>query len=300
MASGYNYTPPGKNFLNDVAHLVILAVLLIVLLIIVTKFKIVHPSAVPGWQGVYCNYIEQKHSQIAIITSNTGDGNAQSLYTLLSNERPDLRFQLVKTRDLSPQLLTRYELVVLEQARDVSFKAIDSITAYLDKGGSLVWTGNSLSNQQPDSQDITEAKRRNETEKNFSSKYNGKWESYYDYYMDASRREGFGEFGENFIGSYLKTESMQKPSLKIILDDHMLVSGLVKDLPLKEGAKVTEVNPGSGLALIANIPTNKEDEEIPAIIEQKYVGKILYLAVPLSSIESKTFRQNLFDYLVTC
>lgn len=298
---GYNYkpTPPGKTFLSDIMHLLVLAVLLVVLMVVLTKFKIVHPSVLPGWQGFYCGVVEGKHSEIAIVTSQTGSGNADALYTLLSNERPDLLISLIETRDLSPQLLARYELVILEQAKDISFKSMDSLQAYLDKGGSLVWTGDSLSNQQPDAGDIAEAKKKNETEKNFSTKSGGKWNSYYDYFLDRTKQEGFGAFGEQFIGTYITTKTVPQGNLKLILDDHLLVMGLVRNLPLKKNTQVTEVNTGSGLALIASMPQNA-DEEISAIVEQKYVGKIIYFAVPLTAIESKTLRENLFQYLVTC
>ena len=297
----YNYqsTPPGKTFLSDILHLLVLAVLLIVLLVILTKFKIVHPSVVPGWQGFYCTYVEGKHSQVALITSHSGSGDAQMLYNTISNERPDIRLTLLQARDLSPQLLARYELVILEQSKDISFKSVDALQMYMDKGGSLIWTGDSLSNQQPDSSDLAEAKQKNETEKDFSKKTNGQWNSYYDYFLDRTKQKGFGTFGENFIGSYITTKSTPQASLKIILDDHLLVTGLVKDLQLKKNTQVTQVNTGNGLALIASIP-NGDDEEISGIVEQKYVGKLLYIAVPLTSIDSKTFRQNLFDYLITC
>lgn len=297
----YNYqsTPPGKSFLSDILHLVVLAVLLIVLLVVLTKFKIVHPSVVPGWQGFYCTYVEGKHSQVAIITSHSGSGDAQTLYNLISNERPDLRMSLLQARDLSPQLLSRYELVILEQSKDISFKSVDALQSYLDKGGSLIWTGDALSNQQPDESDIAEAKLKNETEKDFSNKTQGRWNSYYDYFLDRTKQEGFGAFGENFIGSYISTSTVQQANLKIILDDHLLVIGLLKDLPLKKGTQITQVNTGSGLALIASIPTGN-GTETPGVVEQKYVGKIIYFAVPLTSIESKTLRQNLFEYLVTC
>ena len=296
----YQGTPPGKTFLSDVMHILVLAILLIVLMVILTKFKVVHPSVVPGWQGVYCTYIEGKHSQVAIISSKTGSGDAAQLLATISNERPDLRVSPIAARDLSPQLLSRFELVILEQSKDISFKSMDALQSYLDKGGSMVWTGDSLSNQQPDASDIAEARQRNETEKNFSSKYGGQWASYYDYFLDRTKQPGFGSFGEQFIGSYIATTPKQNSALKIILDDHLLVTGLVKDLPLKPGTKVTQVNTGSGLALIASIPTGIDDEEIPGIVEQKYVGRIIYVAAPLTAIDSKTFRQNLYDYLVTC
>ena len=295
---GPRVSPPGKTFLSDVLHLLVLLVLLIVLLVILTKFKLVHPSMVPGWQPVYCQFVEQKHSQIAIVTTRSGNGNADELFASIRNERPDLRVTLLSAKDLSHELLKRYEVVILEQTRDVSFKSVDSIKEYLSQGGTLIWTGDSLSNQVPDNQDIAEAKRKNETMKDYKNKTGGQYESYYDHFLERTQEDGFGSFGNEFIGSYVSTTQSASPVIRLIIDDHLLVTGLLKELPLEKGASVTQINPLNGNALIASIKVG--EEEYPAILEQKYVSKIIYIAVPLTSIESKSFRQNLFDYLVTC
>ena len=36
------------------------------------------------------------------------------------------------------------------------------------------------------------------------------------------------------------------------------------------------------------------------LLERKFAGRIVYAAIPLEYIDSKTLLLNMFDYLVTC
>src|SRR3989344_2241129 len=128
-----------QSIVKDFAHIVVLFILLLVLLVVVTKFKVVHPSAIPGWQGVYCTYVEQKHSVVGFVYGDDGAGNPGELVETLSKSRPSLRTELVQMRDVSPGLLSRFEVIVLEKSKTVPFRALSALEGYLDNGGSLVW-----------------------------------------------------------------------------------------------------------------------------------------------------------------
>ncbi|MFH0713253.1 MAG: hypothetical protein V1722_01945 [Candidatus Micrarchaeota archaeon] len=301
-----------KSLVNDIAHILVLLVLLLVLLVIVTKFKVIHPSVIPGWQGVFCEYVEQKHSVVGIVYGSDGLGNPEELEVILSRLRPTMRVEMVKLEDVSPALLSRYEVIVIERSRTVPFRFVNTLSGYLDGGGSLIWTGDAMSNQVLGSRDITEANQQDQLRyaawlklpenkgKDYTAwlteKYEGK--EYTAWIQDNNAEQGaFGEFGSNYLGAYLKTErSNSATSLVPVLTDHLILSGIPKfQLPL---TNFGVVNQNDDYNIIANIEHN--GEIVPGILEKKYVGRILYFAFPLEVIDSPTFLDNIFDYLVTC
>ncbi len=285
-----------QSIVKDLAHIVVLLILVLVLLVVVTKFKVVHPSAIPGWQGVYCTYIEQRHSVVGFVYGDDGAGDPEQLVENLSKSRPSLRTELVQMRDVSPGLLSRYEVIVLEKSKSVPFRALSALEGYLDAGGSLVWTSDSLSKQVLDDRDLEEARQYNVSHPEWLSQ-TGK--DYYTWFLESyASQKGFGEFGNKFLGGFLKSQPATSSSVMIpVIRDHLLLSG-IQVVPIPSGTTLGVVNQNDDVNMIASIEYGKET--FPAILEKKYVGRILYFAFPLEALQSSTFVDNLFDYLVTC
>lgn len=281
---------------KDIAHLVVLLILVLVLLVVVTKFKVVHPSAIPGWQGVYCTYIEQKHSVVGFVYGEDGAGDPEKLVEDLSKSRPSLRTELVQMRDVSPGLLSRYEVIVLEKSKSVPFRALSSLEGYLDAGGSLVWTSDSLSKQVLDDRDLEEARQYNASHPEW---LNQTGKDYYTWFLESyASQKGFGEFGNKFLGGFLKSQPATSSTVMTpVIRDHLLLSG-IQIVPIPAATTLGVVNQNDDVNMIASIEYGQDT--FPAILEKKYVGRILYFAFPLESLQSSTFIDNLFDYLVTC
>lgn len=281
---------------KDLAHILVLLVLILVLLVVVTKFKIIHPSAIPGWQGAYCTYIEQKHSVVGFVYGSDGAGNPEKLVEELSKNRPSLRAELVQLQDITPGLLSRYEVLVLEKSKTVSFRALSALEGYLDSGGSLIWTSDALSNQVLDARDLEEARQVNETKPGW---FNQTGKDYYTWFIDTYQdQKGFGEFGNKFLGGFLKTQRASSTTeFTPVIRSHLILSGIgIVGVPV--GTTVGVVNQNDDIDMIASIKHGQET--FPGLLERKYVGRIIYLAFPLEALESQTFIDNLFDYLVTC
>ena len=285
-----------QSLVKDLAHVAVLLILLVVLLVIVTKFKVIHPSVIPGWQGVYCTYIEQKHSVVGFVYGADGAGDPEALVTLLSNTRPTMRSELVQLEDITPGLLSRYEVLVLEKDKTVSFRALSALSSYLDSGGTVIWVGDSLSHQVLDSRDLEEARQLNATKLDWVNR-TGK--DYYSWFLEKYQNQiGFGEFGNQFFGGYLRTEKASGAStLNPVIRDHLLLSGIPR-VKFARGTSLSVVNQNDGVNMLANIEHN--GQTFPGILEIKYVGRILYFAFPLEALDSQTFLDNIFDYLVTC
>ncbi|MDP3741936.1 MAG: hypothetical protein Q8R15_01330 [Candidatus Micrarchaeota archaeon] len=287
-----------QSIVKDLAHVVVLLILILVLLVVVTKFKVVHPSAIPGWQGVYCTYVEQKHSVVGFVYGDDGAGDPEQLVETLSKNRPSLRTELVQMRDVSPGLLSRYEVIVLEKSKTVPFRALSALEGYLDNGGSLVWTSDSLSKQVLDDRDLEEARQYNVSHPEWREQ-SGTGKDYYTWFLDTYQApKGFAEFGDKFLGAFLKTQSATSSSAMMsVMRDHLIISG-IQTVAIPSGTTLGVVNQNDDVNMIASVEYGKET--FPAILEKKYVGRILYLAFPLEALNSKTFIDNIFDYLVTC
>ncbi len=287
-----------SSLVKDIAHIVVLLILVLVLLVVVTKFKVGHPSAIPGWQGVYCTYIEQKHSVVGFVYGDDGAGDPEQLVEDLSKSRPSLRTELVQMRDVSPGLLSRYEVIVLEKSKTVPFRALSALEGYLDGGGSLVWTSASLSKQVLDDRDLEEARQYNASHPEWREQSRpGK--DYYTWFLESyASQKGFGEFGNKFLGGFLKSQPATSSTvMNPVIRDHLVLSGIQR-VSIPASTTLGVVNQNDDVNMIASVEYGSET--FPAILEKKYVGRILYFAFPLEALQSSTFVDNLFDYLVTC
>ncbi|MBI4406480.1 hypothetical protein HY571_01045 [Candidatus Micrarchaeota archaeon] len=285
------------SFARDIVHIVILVVLLVVLLVVVTKFKVIHPSVVPGWQGVFCTYIEQKHSVVGFVVGSDGAGNPEGLVVDLSNKRPSLRAEIVRISDATPALLSRYEVLILEKSKTAPLRFVNILEGYLDRGGSLVWTGDALSNQVLDDLDLEEARQLNAS-RDFWFNQTGK--DYYSWFVETyQNQQGFGEFGNKFLGGFIKTErAATSTEFNPVIRGHLLLTGFNQRFALPQGTVFGVVNQNDDVDMLASIEHGQDS--FPAVLEKKYVGRIIYLAFPLESFNSESFLDNLFDYLVTC
>jgi len=290
------------SFIRDALHILILFLLLIVLLVIVTRFKIVHPSVVPGWQGVYCTYISeslgQKHSSVAFLYSKDGSGNPQQLVEDLSKFRPEMRTELFKAEDVSGGILSRYEVVVLERTRTVPFKTISALESYISSGGSIIWTADALSNQTLDSRDLEEARLQNLSKPDFAATV-GRGKDYYTWFVEhAQDQQGFGDFGDKYLGAFLETKTASPATEFSALDkNHFILAG-IRAATLGAGTKFAVVNQNPDANMIATIKHGSDT--FPGILEVKLQGRLIYMAFPLEALNSTTFIDNVFDYLVTC
>ncbi|MFH1247367.1 MAG: hypothetical protein V1644_03225 [Candidatus Micrarchaeota archaeon] len=285
------------SLVRDLAHVVVLFVLLLVLLVVVTKFKIVHPSTVPGWQGVYCDYVEQKHSIVGFVIGSDGAGDPDNLMLTLSKSQPTLRIEPVRLSDITPGLLSRYEVLVVEKSKTVPFRTLSALESYLDGGGTLIWASDSLSHQVLDSRDLSELKQENLTHPDWYAR-TGK--DYYTWFIEEFQsKPGFGDFGDKFIGGFIEARrSTGSTFLNPVMRDHLMLSGITR-VKLEPQIVLGVVNQNDDVNMLASIE-GTGDDAFPAILEKKYVGRILYFAFPLESLESTAFLDNVFDYLVTC
>lgn len=318
-----------SNIGKDLTHLVVLAVLVVVLLVVLTKFQWIHCSAIPGWCNVYCDVITRSHAQVALIYGPPGSGIgnpvASDLETRGSFEneiralRPDIALLPISVDDLSAGLLKRYDVVILERARRMSTRQIRVLTDFVERGGTLVFVGDSGAEQYVDPYDLLLAQQENQSyyerlERSLRAR-NETWTSAYanrsleefkktdtyDNLMNYSKtRYGFRQLVAVIAAEYNRT--IIRPyfvNLSVALPDHLVAKGLLKKLTntqIREYA-IVEVDPAS-TDVIAWVEDGSK--RYPGIVETRYAGKVLYFAFPPERGNSATLLANTWDYIAAC
>lgn len=319
-----------SNFGRDLTHLVVLAVLVVVLLVVLTKFQWIHCSQIPGWCNIYCDVIVRSHSQVAILYGGEGDGignpyidaaHPGSLEERIRSLRPDIALVPIPVADLSFGLLRRYDVVILERAKNVTSRQTRVLADYLERGGTLVLVGDSATVHAIDAYDVLEAEQKNasfyrELSRNLIIR-NETWDSAYakesikrwqesvsfDILNDSSRvRTGFRLLKSAVAADYNKTVYRSRghfANLTIVRPDHLVAKGLVRTLTntfIQEYA-VVHVDPSA-----ADVLAFLEDgaDRYPGILETRFAGRVIYFAFPPERVNSNTLLTNMWDYIAAC
>lgn len=298
----------GKQIMN----VVILIVLVVVLLVVLTKFRFIHPRDIPGWQGVYCGIIEPGHSRIAIVYGDDGAGDPEKLENLLTRARPSSAPIRIPLQEISAGMLKNYDIVFLDHARTITFGQAAALQAYLDGGGNLVWQADSASVYTVTPEELSEALMMNASKPGY----------YENFIKKVNNTKGFGDLGSLYAGiAYVRTEAAANDLILRIVDSQNLigsgvglapegsVAGTPRELPLGQMAPgmpyaVVNEKPLGALAgstKVAVLATGAK-QLYPAIIDTKYVSRIVYVAFPAELISEKItgLLNNILDYLVTC
>ena len=146
-------------------NVIILLVLLAALLVVLTRFGWIHCSQVPGfsWCDAYCTYVKQGKSRIGLLYGQDGLGDPDALRVMLSHKRGFTLVEPIEAKELSAGILNKYDLLVVEHFQTASSRQVQALTGYLDSGGTLVLTGDSLSKQYVDDFDLTLARSKNDS-----------------------------------------------------------------------------------------------------------------------------------------
>jgi len=100
------------------------------------------------------------HSRVALVYGDDGIGDPTALENMIRRVRPYTYLEPVRLSDASYGMLKGYDLVILEHARSVSYKESRALREYLNKGGMMVWVGDSASRHYYDQIDITDVVAR--------------------------------------------------------------------------------------------------------------------------------------------
>jgi len=289
-----------RDLFSELPHVIVLALLLVVLLFVLTKFKWIHCSQIPQWCNVYCT--ATGNSRVAVITGGLADpgiGNGDQLERLINQNRITTLVTRFNASEISAGLLEDYELAVLTEVKNISLRQALVLSEYLNRGGSLLWEGDALSsNYTFTDEDKFLLQAENQSRP-------GVYEAY-ERLLNRTSGYGFGFLGETLGVRYVKTTTTDKeysttnPRFRSV-KDHLVTSGLKNFELLAPVPFAQVVEDSKAVTKIAVLsPGSSQGKEFPLLLERKFVGRVLYSAIPIEYIDSKTLLLNTFDYLVTC
>jgi len=277
--------------------IIVFIALVLVLLVVLTKFKFIHTRDIPGWKGFYCGVVEQQQSRIMMLHGDDGLGDYEKLANQLSRFRVSAPPEQLHVSRLSSGVLKNYELVIVEHMKRITFTQAEALKSYMDGGGSIIWIGDAGSDYYLSEEDLSAALIKNESNP-----------GYYERLLNQSRKTtGFGEIGEYYLGvTYLRTENdTSGVVLKVVDRSNPLVQAVIQELDLNSMpfAVVNENKVGAATVTKSAI-LDYGGHEYPAVIDSKYVGRIVYVSFPpeeiTESIQPTGLLTNMVDFLVSC
>ncbi|HII39083.1 TPA: hypothetical protein HA318_03730 [Candidatus Micrarchaeota archaeon] len=294
-----NYPPKEEKPTEVLVKVLVLVVLVVVLLVVLTKLKFMHSKDIPGWKGFYCGVIEQgKQSKIMVLYGDEGLGDPELLVEQLSRFRVSAPALSMHINSVSTGTLKSFELVILEKARKLTFTQAAVLEAYMDGGGSIIWIGDAGSEYVLSEEDRQWALMENET-----LPYS------YEALVNRSRRAtGFDEIGRQYLGvNFLRVENGSSGVvLKVVDRSNPLMEAVVQELELHEVpfAVVRENAVGAAGGITKSAVIAYGGHDYPAVLDSKYVGRIVYVAFPPEQVTQSNqpggLLTNMVDYLVNC
>ncbi|MBU1197162.1 GldG family protein [Candidatus Micrarchaeota archaeon] len=280
------------DFKKEIPHVLVLGILLLILLVVVTKFKWVHCSQVPGdWCNVYCGIMG--NSRVAIVSGANGTGDPSALFNLTSNLRQHTLLEPYPDSALSASILENYELVVFERMQDITPNQMNAIMQYLDRGGSVIWVADAGTRHYLSPMDLLDARNRNESDP-----------GYYEWFVkEINTTKGFGDLSSLLKVSYQGIENGTDVRLLVSDRNSLMAQGLNASFSIdaKQVAIVnTDVSEATIVYSLYGTKSCTFERPCPAVVARKYAGWVVYTAFPPEEIRSQTALNNLFDFLVTC
>ncbi len=297
---------PVDELKRELPNILVLAGLLLLLLILLTRFHWIHCSQVfkvgpiyqpTNWCQIYCDNFHGSKSKIAIVYGDSGIGDPNALRARLKVERPFTEPVMLKLQDISAMNLDFYDLVIVEHAKRLTLTQADAIASFIKSGKAVLWIGDSGTEYYVPVSEQQEALRKNQTVP-----------GYYEAYMNRVNFTIATNFGP--LATYLGVKAFNgtlsgSSNMKLdrISSVNLITSGLADEVSFPANSS------GMQFANVEFDPVGGEqifkivigDNEYPAIIERK-AGRTesLYVAFPLENSPSKALITNIFDYIVLC
>ncbi|MFQ5405832.1 MAG: hypothetical protein ACE5DI_01605 [Candidatus Micrarchaeia archaeon] len=286
---------------KELPHILVLFALLLLLLVVLTRFKWVHASQVPGnWHDIYCGDIclgnscfslSGGKSRVALVYDDDAMGDWRTLERRITRERMFTLVYPVKASVISVDLLRDYELVILHN-KHITRNQAKAVQEYLDTGGTVLWIADAASDYYLTGEELKQAEFENQSKP-----------GWYDYVVEqTSSLKGFGLLADDLGAQYLGSENASLFEVKTVNKRHLIMASFPEGLRGFPKLPFVRVSPNPArTSILATI--TRGDEEFPAVLETK-LGRVtmIYVAFPIENAGSgsKTLLQNVMDYLVVC
>ena len=292
---------PIDTLKKDLPHILVLIGLLLILLVVLTRFKWIHctqvlkigPINLPtNWCSFYCENLHGSKSSVAIVSGDGGMGDPAALARRIQQERFYTVPVQISMSEAAYGTLKGYDLVIVERARRITPPQANAILTYLAQGGTVLWIGDSGTEYYYTQEDTAEALRLNQT-----------IPFYYEDFIDqlnVTRAVGFGMLASSLGVKYNSTVNQTSGmTLEKVDRNNLMVADLVDiiNMPPVPFTSVS-VNP-TVASTVSRLRIGTET--YPALVEMRNPRlSAVYVAFPLEQSPSKALIANMLDYMVLC
>ncbi len=126
---------------KNLPHIIILGVLIVVLLFMLVQFGFLRCCDIPGFCSVY--YGVKGEPKMLILYGENGSGDPQALRKFFEDEARVFPSMMSTDVFQDPETLKHYEMVVVDNAKQLTTKQLLDLRSYVQQGGQLVWIGDS-------------------------------------------------------------------------------------------------------------------------------------------------------------
>jgi len=267
-----------------IVHAVSLTLLILVALVLATKFGLIHCSQVPYWCDGYRQIISTFHGRsypsILVLYGDSGMGDPHLLYRIIE-EQCRLYVDLDHVDTVSFGNLENYDVVIVERARVLSPEQMDMLWEFTAKGGKILIIGDVGVEAEAPSQFVT-VEDVNEDANTVEQRVLNNWD----------RKDEFGRyvlFGTKFLGlrnlgNYCSEEECSV-SGRISFKRDVLTAGLPSRVPFPlnftvvEDLRFSSLGPHTTVATIDGVASVQGAKPpYPAIVRTGY--RMIYMAFP--------------------
>lgn len=287
-----------------IIDIVVIVFLFLALLVALQYFHFIFLRDVPVIGNWLMDVYEQVFGvpKILIVHGDDSVGDWQKLDNRL-REEVIFASQDIDVNDISPQLLARFSLVIVEDAKTIKRDYLQHFNDYYEKGGNIIWVGDAGTRGEVTHNDGTLVKVESgwdrkavciNPEKNAAGNYtlcscqndtkimvnnketpNPKCKFLF-YNSDLHFQYMLG------LDSYLRYKTVDKPEMSIKDRYNWMVRGILPSFQLNETKEVALVSmAGSSANKVATVTVDKE--EFPAIVAMDSpgaFGMMIYFAYP--------------------
>ncbi len=293
---------------TEVPRILVLVGLLLILLVLLTKFRWIHCSQVlkvgpinmpTNWCEVYCTYLNGPASKMAIVYGDEGIGDPDKLSTRIQQERLDQARPytvpyMIRIEDFAYESIKGFDVVFFERARRITPAQAKAVKEYIASGGVVVWIGDAGTEYYYQDVDVADALARNLTTPFY----------YEDFMQQLNITNTMGGFGPltSYLGVKYSSQfnATSNVTMVRVAKDNLMIADLVDEITFKTDVPFASVtfNP-SGSSEVTKLTVGSAS--YPAIVEVRNPRvSAVYVSFPLEESPSKGLINNILDYLVLC
>ena len=285
---------------NSIFKIIILVVLLAIFSFVIVHFNVVSCNVFTNTGcDVYYSLVSGGKPQILILHGEEGMGNPEFLFDVLRGPKFSARVNIKSMEIISLPVLTEYQLVIVEKAKEMSNDNFKMFQEYVARGGKLIWVGDAGTTSVKEESDLNYFLTHSQRSTAGEDKFIGPWAR-----VDGDKQVSFDYLlGVNYKGNYCNLIECREKELVGNIDfidqDEELVKGLSQGLGFYGNFSVVSINNDSYQETLAflehgsNLLATPSEEyfwltkernnfgkTFPLIVVSGFGGRVVYYAFP--------------------